>query len=428
MFDDAIVGAGIVGLAHAYELAKRGRRVVVLERSPRAVGASIRNFGMLWPIGRPAGESRELALESLAIWRDVLQSTGIWFEKSGSLHAARSDDEARVLKEFAEQANQDSFACEWLDPASVVARSPRVRLEGLIGGLFSPNEICVDPRRVVAELPLKLARDFEVAFVFGAEVVEVDPPRVRTANGDEYRAKNVIICSGSDIGRTFPNAFAEIGLVPCKLQMMRTAPIAEPLGPMLAAGLTLKHYPGFAACPSLAHLIQRFEREFPRHVELGIHVLVSQTPEGELTIGDSHEYGPAIEPFDKTEIDDLILSYLNLFFDSSDLKIASRWHGVYLKHPSADYAIARPAEGVILVNGVGGAGMTLSFGIAARTANEILGIKAAHTHAHTIANAELAASRHVEHAENANAEFPASRHAEHADKSATEPVFQRNDP
>ena len=76
-YDDIVVGAGIIGLAHAYELARRGRRVAVLERSPAAAGASVRNFGMLWPIGQPFGEPRTLANRSLDTWRTVLAAADL---------------------------------------------------------------------------------------------------------------------------------------------------------------------------------------------------------------------------------------------------------------------------------------------------------------------------------------------------------------
>ena len=45
-FDLAVVGAGIVGLATALAGARRGLRTVVVDRDPRASGASVRNFGM----------------------------------------------------------------------------------------------------------------------------------------------------------------------------------------------------------------------------------------------------------------------------------------------------------------------------------------------------------------------------------------------
>ena len=71
--DIAIVGAGILGLAHAYEAAKKGLRVVVFERSQRVSGASVRNFGMIWPVGQPHGPLHEMALRSRSRWLQVLE-------------------------------------------------------------------------------------------------------------------------------------------------------------------------------------------------------------------------------------------------------------------------------------------------------------------------------------------------------------------
>ncbi len=142
---------------------------------------------------------------------------------------------------------------------------------------------------------------------------------------------------------------------------------------MLAAGLTLRHYASFRDCPSLPALKDRVARETPWFDEMGIHVLVSQNGHGELTIGDSHEYGGEIEPFDKAQIDEWILDYLATFLEVPGLRIASRWHGVYAKHPDLPFVILEPTPEVAVITGVGGAGMTLSFGLAQKVVEDKLG-------------------------------------------------------
>lgn len=373
-YDDAVVGAGIVGLAHAYHLAKRGRRVVVFERNPAACGASIRNFGMIWPIGQPEGAMRATAERSRDLWLEVLGESGLWHDRCGSLHLAYHDDEAKVLAEFIERARGSGRDVEWLDPSEVAKRSSSVRQVGLRGAMWSPGEVCVDPREAIAKLPGWLARRFDVTFEFGRAVSGYDG-EVVCAGDFTWNASRLWVCAGDDLATLYPEVLGSLGLVRCKLQMMRSRARGASfrLGPMLAAGLTLRHYKSFEICPSLSDVRARVTREAPWFDDFGIHVMASQHGSGEITIGDSHEYGDRLEPFDKTEIDDRILEYLATFLDVPDLQIASRWHGIYVKHPTEPYVVARPAEGVTAVTGLGGAGMTLSFGLAEHVVANVLG-------------------------------------------------------
>jgi FAD dependent oxidoreductase TIGR03364 len=283
------------------------------------------------------------------------------------MHLAYRDDEAEVLTEFAQECQQNDVPLELLAPADVRARAPAVKGEGLKLGFFSPHEVCVDPRQVVAELPGWLNHHFGVEFRFGSAVTTIEMPHL-LAGAARFAANRAWVCSGDELGLLYSGEFARSGLSRCKLQMMRSASCDgdRRLGPMLAAGLTLRHYASFRNCPSLGALERRIAAESPWLDRFGIHVLVSQNAAGELTIGDSHEYGAAIEPFDKSEIDEWIISYLKTFLDVPLLRITSRWHGMYVKHPVQPFLVLRPAAGVTAITGVGGAGMTLSFGLAER--------------------------------------------------------------
>src|SRR5262249_498594 len=243
---------------------------------------------------------------------------------------------------------------------------------GLVAAMWSPNEGMVDPRVALASLPDWLRRSLGGTVVFDADVAICDPPRLHAGAGART-AEGIWVCAREHLRTLYPEQFECAGLVRCKLQMMRSQPMTWRLGPMLATGLTLLHYRSFERCPSLPAVRRRFERERPDHLRYGVHVLVSQNSRGQLTIGDSHEYGDDIEPFDKSFLDDLILGTLGEFLDVPELRIGERWHGHYVKHPSAPYVVFHPAPNVAAVTAVGGAGMTLSFGLADRVVRETLG-------------------------------------------------------
>jgi FAD dependent oxidoreductase TIGR03364 len=362
--DVAVIGAGIVGLAHAYTLAKQGLKVVLFERTERAVGASIRNFGLVWPIGQPSGALMERALRARAVWQTLAKEAGFWCAEVGSLHLAYHDDEAAVIHEYLQTSAPE--ACRWLDAEAVLAKSHAVNPDGLKGALWSSSEMNVDPRQAIRALPTYLEREHGVELRFGALVTGIAMPHVETAS-ERWHVERVFVCSGNDFETLYPQAFAESGITRCKLQMMRTAPQPDgwQLGACLCAGLTLLHYGAFAHCESLAALRQRVQAELPFYVQEGIHVLVSQTALGEITLGDHHEYGLTHEPFDRAEVDEAILRYLSTFARLPSLHIAERWHGIYPKMTDGSTEfITTPEANVTVVNGLGGAGMTLSFGLA----------------------------------------------------------------
>jgi FAD dependent oxidoreductase TIGR03364 len=365
--DVAVIGGGILGLAHAITAVRRGMSVVLFERGVRARGASVRNFGMVWPIGTPRGPLLDRAMVSRAYWLEMSQQASFWLEEAGSLHVAYHDDEMQVLREFHARESESRDRLRILDAAEVRRGNPAVRENGLRGGLRCDDELRVDPREAIASLTGWLAAQKHADVRMGTAIQRVTPPFVETGDGTRWQADQVVVCSGDDFSTLYPEAFAATRLTRCKLQMMRTPPQPDGwrLGPTLAGGLTLCHYESFADCPGQATLLARLTAEYPKHFEHGVHVLAAQNGLGEVLIGDSHEYGLDFDPVERVAIEALILDYLGTMLELPDPTIAQRWHGTYGKQTTGTGAfLTNPEEGVTIVSCGGGTGMTMSFGLA----------------------------------------------------------------
>ena len=370
-YDLAVVGAGIVGLAHAYIASKAGKRVLLLERNQFALSASVRNFGLVWPVGQAHGHMLERALRSRAVWEEIAHKAGFWLNKNGSMHLAYHEDEWKVLQEFSEQAGE-AYQSKLLKPEEVTSLSPLVKANGLKGGLMSQVDCTVDPREAIRKLAEYLASGMRVDVRFGKTVVGIDPDGLHTFD-EKFYAEQMVICNGADFETLYPSLIRDTSIQKCKLQMMRTTPIKEKLGPSLCAGLTLLHYDAFVSCPSLHQVAKRYALDSPEYQAGGIHVLVSQNELGELVLGDTHAYGMDHYPFNQSEMDLHVLEYLQTFFHSEELRIKERWEGIYPKMMDGNTElILQPESNVLIVTGIGGAGMTLSFGLAQENFNRYL--------------------------------------------------------
>lgn len=364
-FDVAVVGAGIVGLALAYQAALKGQRVVVFERNARAVGASIRNFGLIWPIGQPAGNLLDRAMRSRETWLKLAQESGIWIKKNGSLHLAYHDDELAVLHDFCRTTRDAGYRANMLAAEEVPAYSPAVKTRGLKGALWSDTECTVTSRHAIGQIASHLEQQWGVKFYFGTSITHVEPGCLSDFY-DIWKADRIFVCSGAEFETLYPRVLRESGITKCKLQMFRTAPQPPDwqLGASLCAGLTLLHYASFEHLDSLSAVRERYKAQNPDFERYGIHVLVSQISTGEIILGDSHEYGLDVSPFDSGMINDLIRGYLDTFAQFPQPTIAENWHGVYPKLAGRTDFVAEVEPGIWIVNGLSGAGMTMSFGLA----------------------------------------------------------------
>ncbi len=357
-----VIGAGIVGLATARALAIKGFSVEVFERHPQAQGASVRNFGMIWPIGQPKGRLYERAIRSRNIWKEMMGIAKLWHGEVGSLHMAYQPEELSVIEEFAKKNKQ----YELLTPNGIKSKSNAVVENGLLGALWSNEEMIVDPREAIANLPATLNALYDVRFHWHCAISEINYPKVKTGK-QWHEADLIYVCGGPDFETLYPSLFESAQITKCKLQMMRL--VSQPenwkIGPALCGGLTMVHYESFKTMDSHAALAKYYEEKYPEYLKWGLNVMVSQNGAGELTVGDSHEYGLNLDPFNQKFIDDMILDYLSTFASFKDWTISSHWNGTYPKMTDGSTEIVlKPEKGVTIVNGLGGAGMTMSFGLA----------------------------------------------------------------
>ena len=196
--DVIIVGGGIIGLSAAWQLHQEGVAVAVLDPAP-GTGASHAAAGMLAPIHEAYwGESHILRLNLAAsqAWPAFADSLGVDtvdYRRDGMLMAAYDADDKALLDNLGDLHEQEGLPVERLRSRECRAREPLLA-PGVRGGVYSPLDHQVNPRRVVAELLNRVP-------AIPVSAVEVARNQVVADDGRIMDCQQVVVAAGAWSGR-----------------------------------------------------------------------------------------------------------------------------------------------------------------------------------------------------------------------------------
>ena len=204
-YDAVVIGAGLVGLACAWQARRRGLSVLVLERAAElGAGASAVAAGMLAPVTEADFGEHELLrvnLAGLARWpafaAELEEHTGLptGYRETGALVVATDRDDAEALQRLYRHGQALGLEAEWLVPSRARAIEPGLSPR-VTGAIWAARDAQADPRATLRALAAAV-EEIEL----GAEVEEIEHQAgrvtgVRTAEGS-ISSEHVVVAAGA---------------------------------------------------------------------------------------------------------------------------------------------------------------------------------------------------------------------------------------
>ncbi len=341
-----MVGAGMVGCATAWELARRGVSVCLLERGEVASGTTGLGEGNVLCCDKEPGPELDLARPALALFDELEELLGdrAGIRRKGALvvHSERAGWEREPGR--VDELYAAGVECSMLDPGELAAAEPELRGEGLLGGSWFPRDLQCAPRAIARGLARE-AEALGAAVRTGVEVSEIAVAGDRVegvlvAGGERVGADHVVLAAGAWSASLAAGAGLELPLEPRKGQLVQ-----------------LERRPGF-----LQHKVidgSYMASVSSRDSGLKLSTVVETTLDGHVLVGSSRERRGFDVEVDPEVSAALLDAAAQIAPGVRALRVHSAWAGLRPWLPGGLPAIgpSAAAEGLWVATGHEGAGV-----------------------------------------------------------------------
>jgi len=350
-YDAIIIGAGIVGAACAYECARRGMRVLIVDRD--IVGGGTTGAGMGHIVVMDDSEAQfALTRYSQKLWQELRPQLpdDVEYEQCGTIWVAADDEEMAEVRRKHEFYSQREVPTEVLSAARVKDLEPHLR-DGMAGGLLVLEDAVLYPPCAAAAL-LGRALGHGAELRVGISVNQIGGGLVRTSDG-EFKAKVIINAAGAE-------------------------------SPKLTSGIEVKkrkghlvitdRYPGF-----LRHQLVELGYLKSAHSVTSDSVAFNLQPRrtGQILIGSSRQYGAEHSDVDHDILAKMLRRAEEYMPEIGRISAIRTWTGFRPATPDKLPLIGpvQDDETVFLATGHEGLGITTSTGSARILVDYITGVK-----------------------------------------------------
>lgn len=225
-----VIGGGVVGVSALYHLARKGwgDDVVLLEKGELTSGSTWHAAGLL-PLFNMSYSVGQVHKYSVELYQSLEAETGqpVGFAQVGNLRLAMSDDRMDEYYQYAATAKTIGIDVQFLTPDQILQLWPMCNIDGLVGGIFHPDDGYIQPADLTQALGkgarARGATIYRHTMVLNIEQTTAGGWLVQTDKGD-ITCDHVISATGNYARRTGAMVGLDIPVIPVEHQYIVTEP------------------------------------------------------------------------------------------------------------------------------------------------------------------------------------------------------------